>query len=142
MDYRKIAEDALRERARIFEARKAVLESDKTEAEKREQIERMDADMDRLAAEAREAVQAGEREADLRDLSERAGALGKVRTPGADRKVNDRAQAFADGWRAVATGEARSYDFEFGSGGTLDLKRAIRALPSGVIEGSATMRQW
>lgn len=135
MDYRKIAEDALRERARIFEARKAVLESDKTEAEKREQIERMDADMDRLAAEAREAVQAGEREADLRDLSERAGALGKVRTPGADRKVNDRAQAFADGWRAVATGEARSYDFEFGSGGTLDLKRAIRALPSGVIEG-------
>lgn len=69
MDYRNMAEAALRERAEIFEKRKA-LQSDeaKTDAEKREGFERMDADMDRLASEAREAVESGEREAETRDL--------------------------------------------------------------------------
>lgn len=76
MDYRKIAEDALRERASIFEQRKAVNEDGTlSDAEKRERFERMDADMDRLADEARAAVEAGEREAEVRSLTERAGAL-------------------------------------------------------------------
>lgn len=114
MDYRKIAEDALRERAEIFEKRKALVESDATEAEKREQSERMDADMDRLAGEAREAVQAGEREAEIRDLSTRAGSL-SVPTPDEKRERGDRDE-FLENLRAVGRGDLRSLDFTASAG--------------------------
>lgn len=110
MDYRKIAQDALRERAEIFEKRKALFDSDATDAEKREQSEKMDADMNRLGAEAREAVEAGERESEIRDLNTRAGGL-SVPTPGVDNQGEDRASEFLEGLRAVALGDARSFDF-------------------------------
>lgn len=108
MDYRKIAEDALRERAEIFEQRKALTDSDATDAEKREQTERMDADMDRLAAEAREAVSEGEREAEIRSLTGRAGALAAAGTP--DRS-EDRTSEFEDNLRAVGLGDLRNLNF-------------------------------
>lgn len=128
MDYRKMAEERLEERARIFEQRKALAESDKTDAEKREGFERMDADMDRLATEAREFVEEGEREAGVADLMTRAGALnGATRTP--DRREDPQADAFAEGWRAVATGERREFAFDFSQGIVEG-----RALPANVIE--------
>jgi HK97 family phage major capsid protein len=108
MDYRTKAEAALRERAEIFEKRKALFESDATDAEKREQAEKMDADMDRLATEAREAVQAGERESEVRDLMGRAGALGK---PAEDRSNEGEPNDFVEGIRSVLLGESRNFDF-------------------------------
>jgi HK97 family phage major capsid protein len=119
-----MAEAALRERAEIFEKRKALFESDATDAEKREQAERMDADMDRLATEAREAVQAGERESEVRDLMGRAGALSK---PAEDRSNEGEPNEFIEGIRAVLLGETRGYDFTAS-------ERAFRAA-SDVIAG-------
>ncbi len=108
MDYQKIATDALRERAEIFEKRKALFDSDATDAEKREQAERMDADMDALAAKAGEAVREGEREGEIRDLTARAGAIG---TPAADEVREQEGPTFEDSLRAVGLGELRSFDF-------------------------------
>lgn len=112
MDYDKIAEKALEERARIVGERREV-NDDKTlsEAEKRERFEAMDADIDRLMGEAREAVEAGEREAEVRDLTERSGKLGAMGTPGERRE--DDGNEFADGLRGVALGDLRSFDFDF-----------------------------
>ena len=127
MDYRAEAQKRLEQRARIFEERKTLNESDKTDAEKREGFERMDADMDRLAAEARQFVEDGERSAEIADLETRAGALtGASRS---NRREDPKADEFAEGFRAVATGERREFKFDF-SNGVIE-----RALTAGVIEG-------
>jgi len=110
-DYQKRANDALAERKSIFEQRKALNEdSTKTDAEKREGFERMDADMDRLMDEAREAVREGERESEIRGLTERAGALGRP-DAGGERRSEDEGPSFNDSLRAVGLGEQRSFDF-------------------------------
>jgi HK97 family phage major capsid protein len=78
-NYAAQAEALLTQRANIFEQRKAItdaLTADGPSAEQRSQLDRMDADLDRLGAEARSIVEEGERERDAAELRQRAIALG------------------------------------------------------------------
>jgi HK97 family phage major capsid protein len=74
------AEALLIERQKIWEQRKAVTDSLKDgetpSAEQRGQLDAMDADLNRLGAEARSIVEEGERERDAAELRQRAIALG------------------------------------------------------------------
>lgn len=128
MDYEKIANEALEARARLVSERRSVNEdSTLSDAEKRERFERLDADIDARMNEAREAVQAGEREAEHRDLMGRAGALGDLRTPGQDRSAE--AEAFNDSLRSVARGDLR--EFRFTPGAEAFEKRATTMVSDG-----------
>ncbi|MFG3499516.1 hypothetical protein [Streptomyces sp. NPDC047928] len=67
--YRAQAKAALEDRAKlIHEIRSVESDSNLSGSEKRERVERLDRDVMRLEAEAREAVQRGEREAEVRSL--------------------------------------------------------------------------
>jgi HK97 family phage major capsid protein len=79
-NYAAQAEALLTKRANIFEQRKALTDSLKEgeapTAEQRSQLDSMDADLNRLGAEARSIVEEGEREAQAAELRQRAIALG------------------------------------------------------------------
>ncbi|GGW30765.1 hypothetical protein GCM10010503_02970 [Streptomyces lucensis JCM 4490] len=91
--YEKQAKAALEERAQLIaDLRTVEADSRMTAAEKRERDENIDRDVMRLEAEARDAVERGEREAEVRSLLKRSGAPGfltahpswTTRTVGAD----------------------------------------------------------
>jgi HK97 family phage major capsid protein len=78
LSYAQQAEEILTQRANIFEQRKAITDAVDGEptAEQRTQLDRMDADLNRLGAEARSIVEEGEREAEAQELRDRATRLG------------------------------------------------------------------
>ncbi|MEU1034563.1 phage major capsid protein [Streptomyces mirabilis] len=74
--YERQAKAALEDRAKLIgELRSIEADVKLSGAEKRERIERIDRGVLRLEAEARDAVERGEREAEVRGLAERAGGL-------------------------------------------------------------------
>ncbi|MDG9711164.1 phage major capsid protein [Streptomyces sp. DH10] len=108
MDYRAAAKAALEKRARLVaELRSVNDDTALSDAEKRERIERLDADINGLEVEAREAVERGEREAEVRSLTSRAEGLF---TPNGDRQEQREAESLDAQFRAVARGEARGFD--------------------------------
>lgn len=115
MDYKAIAEAALEKRGSLVESLRAI-DSDaaKTDAEKREQVERVTAEIEAVEVEARDAVQKGEREAEVRSLAERAGAL---MLPAAGKRDAEAVDLNAQ-FRAVALGEAREFEIDLRAAGT------------------------
>lgn len=109
MDFAALANAALEERMKLVTELRSV-ESDSTlsDAEKRERVERIDRDVIRLEAEARDAVERGEREAEVRTLAERAGGLVLPGTP--DLRGGERDEASE--LRALARGEVAGVDFD------------------------------
>ncbi|MFK4022352.1 phage major capsid protein [Streptomyces albogriseolus] len=74
--YERQAKAALEERSKLIaELRTVEADSKLTAAEKRERVERIDRDVMRLEAEARDAIERGERESEVRSLAERAGSF-------------------------------------------------------------------
>ncbi|MEU6667592.1 phage major capsid protein [Streptomyces sp. NPDC046727] len=74
--YERQAKAALEERSKLIaELRTVEADSKLSAAEKRERFERIDRDVNRLEAEARDAVERGEREAEVRSLAARAGGV-------------------------------------------------------------------
>ncbi|MEV5415144.1 phage major capsid protein [Streptomyces albogriseolus] len=74
--YERQAKAALEERSKLIaEMRTIEADSKLTAAEKRERIERLDSDATHLEAEARDAIERGQREAEARSLAERAGSF-------------------------------------------------------------------
>ncbi|MFB7185200.1 phage major capsid protein [Streptomyces sp. NPDC056230] len=107
MDYAAAAKAALEKRARLVaEMRSVNDDSTLSEAEKRERIGRLDTDITGLEAEAREAVEAGEREAEVRSLTSRAGALF---APAGEHQERD-ATNLDEMFREVGRGESRGFD--------------------------------
>jgi HK97 family phage major capsid protein len=109
MDYAKKAQDALEERARIVgELRSINDDATLSEAEKRERIERADADAQRYEAEARDYVERAEREAEARSLAARAGAA----LSGAEGRSAGGGRDEAEELRAIGRGEVKGVDFD------------------------------
>ncbi|MBK3559317.1 phage major capsid protein [Streptomyces sp. MBT56] len=110
MDYRAAAKAALEKRANLVsELRSVNDDSTLSDAEKRERVERLDAEVNGLEAEAREAVERGEREAEVRSLTARADGLF---APNGDRQEQRNAEGLDEQFRAVARGEARGFEIE------------------------------
>jgi HK97 family phage major capsid protein len=109
MDFAALANAALEERMKLVTQLRSV-EADSTlsDAEKRERVERMDADLHRLEAEARDAVERGEREREVRTLADRAGGLVLPGTPEARDAGRDEAAEL----RALGRGELAGVDFD------------------------------
>lgn len=106
MDYKAMAQAALERRANLVnEARGLNDDTVLSAAEKTERLERINGDIAGLEAEARSLVEQGEREAEVRSLTERVGALaaptGERRAAGRDLDAE---------FRALARGEVRSVD--------------------------------
>jgi HK97 family phage major capsid protein len=109
MDFAALANAALEERMKLVnEARSIEGDSNLSDAEKRERVERIDRDVTRLEAEARDAVERGEREAEVRSLAERAGGLVLPGNPEARTGERDEASEL----RALARGEVAGVDFD------------------------------
>ncbi|MGW4909676.1 phage major capsid protein [Streptomyces sp. NPDC004270] len=80
-----MANAALEERANLIKEIRSIESDNKlSQAEKRERVERMDRDINRLEAEARDAVERGEREAEVRALANGVGALMPGASPNSD----------------------------------------------------------
>ncbi|MDT0472779.1 phage major capsid protein [Streptomyces sp. DSM 41014] len=110
MDYRAAAKAALEKRANLVaEMRSVNDDATLSDAEKRERIERLDSDINGFEAEAREAVERGEREAEVRSLTTRADGLF---TPNGDRRQAEQGESLDDQFRAVARGESRGFEIE------------------------------
>ncbi|MFD9368532.1 phage major capsid protein [Streptomyces sp. NPDC060020] len=109
MDFAALANAALEERMKLVTQLRSV-EADSTlsDAEKRERVERMDTDLHRLEAEARDAVERGEREREVRTLADRAGGLVLPGTPEARDAGRDEAAEL----RALGRGELPGVDFD------------------------------
>ncbi|MFE0648553.1 phage major capsid protein [Streptomyces sp. NPDC059534] len=109
MDFASIAKVALEKRANLISELRSV-EADTTlsEGEKRERVERIDTDVRGLEAEARDAVERGEREAEVRSLAQRAGGLVLPSTPEQRQGQRDEAAEL----RAVARGDLPGADFD------------------------------
>jgi HK97 family phage major capsid protein len=96
--YRRQANAALDERMKLItEARSIEADNRMSNAEKRERVERIDRDVTRLEAEARDAVERGEREAEVRSLAERTGLASALTPGGGSALPGDR----EDEWRAL-----------------------------------------
>jgi HK97 family phage major capsid protein len=109
MDFAAMANAALEERMKLVtELRSVEGDSNLSDAEKRERVERIDADLIRLEAEARDAIERGEREAEVRTLAARAGGLVVPGTPEARGGERDEASEL----RALARGEVAGVDFD------------------------------
>ncbi|MEU8780065.1 phage major capsid protein [Streptomyces sp. NPDC048637] len=109
MDFAAMAKAALEKRAALVtELRSVEADGSLSDAEKRERVERIDTDLRGLEVEAREAVERGEREAEVRALAERAGGLVLPGTPEARQGERDEAAEL----RAVARGEVPGVDFD------------------------------
>jgi HK97 family phage major capsid protein len=110
-NYAAQAEEILTKRANVFEQRKALTDSLKDgeapSAEQRSQLDRMDADLDRLGAEARSIVEEGERERDAAELRQRAIALGaKPGVFNGDQGRQAQGKSLSDEIRALGYGES------------------------------------
>lgn len=109
MDFAAMAKAALEKRAALVtELRSVEADGSLSDSEKRERVERIDTDLRGLEIEAREAVERGEREAEVRALAERAGGLVLPGTPEARQGERDEAAEL----RAVARGEVPGVDFD------------------------------
>ncbi|MFC7979505.1 phage major capsid protein [Streptomyces cinereoruber] len=109
MDFASVAKAALEKRANLIsELRSVEADTNLSEAEKRERVERIDTDVRGLEAEARDAVERGEREAEVRSLAQRAGGLV---LPGAPEHRQDQRDEAAE-LRAVARGDLPGADFD------------------------------
>ncbi|MFJ7590191.1 phage major capsid protein [Streptomyces sp. NPDC097617] len=109
MDFAIAAKAALEKRAGLInELRSVEADTSLSEAEKRTRVERIDVDVRGLEAEAREAVERGEREAEARSLAARAGGLVVPGTPEARQGERDEAAEL----RAVARGDMPGVDFD------------------------------
>ncbi|MEV6730566.1 phage major capsid protein [Streptomyces sp. NPDC051364] len=108
MDFAAAAKAALEKRAGLInELRSVEADTSLSDAEKRERVERIDVDVRALEGEAREAVERGEREAEVRSLAVRAGGLV---LPGAPDFRSERDEAAE--LRALARGELPGVDFD------------------------------
>jgi HK97 family phage major capsid protein len=110
MDFAAVATAALEERANLIGELRSI-ESDTvlSEAEKRERVEKIDRDVNRLETEARDAVERGEREAEVRTLAERAGGLV---VPGVTPEARSGQVDEASELRALARGDRASVEFD------------------------------
>lgn len=109
MDFAAAAKAALEQRAGLInELRSVEADTSLSDAEKRERVERIDVDVRGLEAEAREAVERGEREAEVRSLAARAGGLVLPGNPEARQGDRDEAAEL----RAVARGDMPGVDFD------------------------------
>lgn len=109
MDFAAAAKAALEKRAGLInELRSVEADTSLSEAEKRTRVERIDVDVRGLEAEAREAVERGEREAEVRSLAARAGGLVLPGNPEARQGERDEAAEL----RAVARGDMPGVDFD------------------------------
>jgi HK97 family phage major capsid protein len=109
MDFASVAKAALEKRANLIaELRSVEADTSLSEAEKRERVERIDTDVRGLEVEARDAVERGEREAEVRSLAARAGGLVLPGTPEARQGERDEAAEL----RAVARGDLPGVDFD------------------------------
>lgn len=109
MDFASIATAALEKRATLIaELRSVEADTVLSDAEKRERVERIDTDVRGLEAEARDAVERGEREAEVRSLASRAGGLVVPGNPEARQGERDEAAEL----RAVARGDVPGVDFD------------------------------
>ncbi|MFF0481050.1 phage major capsid protein [Streptomyces sp. NPDC004435] len=104
-----MATAALEKRAALVTELRAI-EADTvlSEAEKRERVERIDTDLRALEVEARDAVERGEREAEVRSLAQRAGGLVLPGNPEQRQGERDEAAEL----RAVARGDLPGVDFD------------------------------
>lgn len=107
MDYKKLAEAALEKRASLVNEVRA-LDSDSTlsDSDKAVRIERINADILAVEAEARSFVEQGEREAEFRTLAERAGGL----LAPVERRAEENGRDLEAELRAVARGEVRGIE--------------------------------
>ncbi|MET9729342.1 phage major capsid protein [Streptomyces sp. NPDC006458] len=111
MDYRAAAKAALEKRANLVtEMRSVNDDAALSDAEKRERIERLDADINGLEAEAREAIERGEREAEVRSLTARAEGL--FAPNGNRQEQRGHGESLDEQFRAVARGESRGFEIE------------------------------
>ncbi|THA41820.1 phage major capsid protein [Streptomyces sp. A1547] len=109
MDFAAAAKAALEKRAGLIsELRSVEADTSLSEAEKRTRVERIDVDVRGLEAEAREAVERGEREAEVRSLAARVGGLVLPGAPEARQGDRDEAAEL----RAVARGDMPGVDFD------------------------------
>ena len=110
MDFASVAKAALEKRANLIaELRSVEADTNLSEAERRERVERIDTDVRGLEAEARDAGERGEREAEVRSLAERAGGLV---LPGGTPEARQGERDEAAELRAVARGELAGVDFD------------------------------
>ncbi|MGW6535225.1 phage major capsid protein [Streptomyces sp. NPDC055051] len=109
MDFASVAKAALEKRANLIsELRSVEADTNLSDAEKRERVERIDTDVRGLEAEARDAVERGEREAEVRSLAQRAGGLVLPGNPEQRQGERDEAAEL----RAVARGDLPGVDFD------------------------------
>jgi HK97 family phage major capsid protein len=109
-NYAAQAEEILSKRANVFEQRKAITDAladgEQPSAEQRAQLDAMDADLNRMGAEARSIVEEGEREADAAELRERAARLGvKSGVFNGDQQRQNAGTSLSDEIRNLAFGE-------------------------------------
>lgn len=108
MDFAAQAKAALEKRANVVAQMRSVNDDTAlSENEKRERIERMDADILALEGEARSAVERGERETEMRSLADRAGGL---ILPDSARQEKREKFDLNEEFRRIARGESRGYD--------------------------------
>lgn len=138
MDYAAVAKAALEKRARLVSEMRSVNDdSALSDAEKRSRIERLDTDVHVLEGEAREAVEAGEREAEVRSLTTRADGLF---TPKQERQEQRDRVDLDEQFRAVARGEARGFDIVT-DGSELRLATTGNAANAGTTVQSTFVRE-
>jgi HK97 family phage major capsid protein len=139
MDFAAVAKAALEKRANLVsELRSVNDDATLSDAEKRERVERIDADVRSLEAEARDAVERGEREAEVRDLSARVGGLVLPNTPEArNGGVNE-----ADELRAVARGELKHVDFDLRTATTGTAANAGNTKPTTFVAQVIEAMRW
>jgi HK97 family phage major capsid protein len=110
LNYKEIAERALEQRARLVGELRAVSEDTSlTDAQRQERAERMEADIRAFETEAREAVEAGEREAEVRALSQRAT---QIPTQGAEQRRAADLPDLGEQFRSVARGDLASFEID------------------------------
>jgi HK97 family phage major capsid protein len=109
MDFAALANAALEERMKLVtELRSVESDGNLSDAEKRERVERIDRDLIRLESEARDAIERGEREAEVRALAQRAGGLVLPGNPeGRSGEIDEAAEL-----RALARGERPAVEFD------------------------------
>jgi HK97 family phage major capsid protein len=108
MDFAALAKAALEKRANVVaEMRSVQDDAQLSDAEKRERVERMDADVRSLEAEARDAVERGEREAEVRSL---AGRIPGLSAPNVERQERSAQVDLDEQFRSVGRGESRGFD--------------------------------
>ncbi len=92
MNYQKLASATLERRTALVDEAKRVSESTLPDAEKREKIENLNAQIEAATAEARDYIEQGERLAQVRSLSQGVGLFG----PGGERRGDE-----SEDWGAI-----------------------------------------